>query len=88
MRIAKRLQPLLPPLPANAALLVPAKNRLRRRLLPRVDEHGAGLQTLADALRARDVLAPHAGAEPGERVVGALDDFFLVGPGLGGDDGA
>lgn len=67
---------------------MPAENRLRRRLLPRVDKHRAGLQPLSDALGTLDVFAPNAGAEACEGVVGALDDFFFIGPGLSGDDGA
>jgi hypothetical protein len=35
-----------------------------------------------------DILAPDTGTETGVGVVGTLDNLLLVGPGLGGDDGA
>ena len=85
--IPERLEALLAPLATNAGLLVSAEDGLRRRLLEAVDEDRAGLQSLADALGALDVLAPDAGAQTGERVVRAADDLFFVGPGLCWDDG-
>lgn len=78
MRVAVRLQALRAPLTANARLLVPTEERLRRRLLPRVNENGAGLQTLADALGALDVLAPHAGTQTGVGVVRSPNDLLLI----------
>ena len=86
--ITVRFEPLLAPLAPEPTLLVPAEKRLRRRLLERVDEDGPRLQPFPDALGARDVPAPYAGAEARVGAVRALDDFFFVGPGLGGDDGA
>ena len=80
--------PILTPLTTNATLFVSAKERLGRGLFPRVDEHGAGLETLANALRTLDVLAPDAGTKTGIRVVRSLDDFLLIRPWLGRDDGA
>lgn len=68
--------------------LVTAKDGLGSGLLERVDEDGAGFKTPGDALGVLDVLAPNASTETGVGVVGALDDLLLVGPGLGGDDGA
>ena len=85
--IPERLEALLAPLATNAGLLVSAEDGLRRRLLEAVDEDRAGLQPLTDTLGALDVLAPDAGAQAGERVVGTADDLLLVGPGLGWDDG-
>lgn len=80
VRIAVCLEALLAPFAPDTGFLVPAEEGLRRRLLPRVDEDGAGLQTLADALGALDVRAPDASPEAGVGVVCATDDFFLVGP--------
>ena len=88
MRVAVGLEALRAPLASNTRLLVSAEERLRRRLLPRVDEDGTGLQPFANALGALDVLAPHAGTETGVGVVGALDDLLLIAPGLGWHDWA
>ncbi len=88
MRIAIRQHAQLPPLPSNPALLVPAKEGHRRRLLPAVDEDAACLQAHAEFLGVGNVFAPNAGAQAGVCVVGAVDDFVFVGPGLAGDDGA
>lgn len=88
VRVAVRQQASLAPLAADSALLVPAEDGLRRRLLVRVDEDGTGLEAAADAFRMRDVAAPDAGGEAGAGVVGARDNFFLVLPGLRGDDRA
>lgn len=65
-----------------------SEDGLRSRFLEAVDEDAAGLEAEANALGARDVFAPDAGAQAGVGVVGAVDDFFLVGPGLAGDDWA
>lgn len=88
MRIAIRQQPGPTPLTPNATLLVPAKEGLRRRLLPRVDKNTARLKLLANTLSALDILAPNASTEACVAVVSALDDFLLVAPGLRGHDGA
>lgn len=88
MRVAVRQQPRLAPLAANPTLLVPAKCRLGRRLLKRVDKDRTGLQPARNLRRLVDVRAPHARAQPGVRVVGARNDFLEVRPGLCRDDGA
>ena len=88
MRVAVGLDALSTPLATDTALLVATKDGLRGGLLEGVDENGAGLEALGDLLGVGDVLAPDTGTEAGLGVVGALDDLLLVGPGLGGHDGA
>ena len=85
--ITVRQQAQRPPLATDPALLVPAKDDLRRWFLPAVDEDGAGFELAADTLGVLDVLAPDAGAQTGVGVVGAADNFVFVGPGLAGYDG-
>jgi hypothetical protein len=88
VRVAVGLDALSAPLATDTALLVATEDGLRGGLLERVDKDGAGLETLGDLLGVGDVLAPDTGTEAGLGVVGALDDLLLVGPGLGGHDGA
>lgn len=88
VRVAVSLEALGAPLATDTTLLVATEDSLRSRLLEGVDEDGAGLEALGDLLGVGDVLAPDTGTETGVGVVGALDDFLLIGPGLGGDDGA
>lgn len=88
MAVAVRLQALLAPFAADPRLLMASEERLRRRLLPRVDEDGTSLQTLADALRPLDVLAPDAGTKTGVGVVRTRNDLIFIGPRLSGDDRA
>jgi len=88
VRVAVGLDALSAPLATDTALLVTTEDGLRSGLLEGVDEDGAGLEALGDLLGVGDVLAPDTGTEAGLSVVGALDDLLLVGPGLGGHDGA
>lgn len=88
VRVAVSLEALSAPLATDATLLVATEDSLGSRLLEGVDEDGAGLEALGDLLGVGDVLAPDTGTKTGVGVVGALDDLLLIGPGLGGDDGA
>ena len=88
VRVAVGLDALSAPLATDTALLVTTEDGLRSGLLEGVDEDGAGLEALGDLLSVGDVLAPDTGTKTGLSVVGALDNLLLVGPGLGGHDGA
>jgi hypothetical protein len=88
VRVAVGLEAVSTPLATDARLLVTTEDGLGSGLLEGVDEDGAGFEAAGDALGVLDVLAPNTGTKTGVGVVGALDDLLLVGPGLGGDDGA
>jgi len=88
VRVAVGLDAVGAPLATDTGLLVATEDGLGSGLLEGVDEDGAGFEAAGDALGVLDVLAPNTGTETGVGVVGALDDLLLVGPRLGGHDGA
>lgn len=88
MWIAVSKQTLCAPFATDTALLVTTKDGLRSGLLPAVDEDTSSFESHSDTLSGVNITTPDACAEAGIRRVCTCDDLFLVGPGLGWDDGA
>ena len=65
-------------LAADAGLLVAAERRVRRIGVVAVGPDAAGLDGAAEAVGARAVAGPDAGAEAVERVVGDGERFVVV----------
>src|ERR1700730_10951101 len=71
-------QAMLAPLPAEAALLIPAERRVRAETAaPAVQDHRAGAQLARDVVRAHRVTGPHAAAEAELALVGQAHGLVL-----------
>jgi hypothetical protein len=87
MGIAVTQNTLVTPFTTNTRFLMTREESLRNWLSERIDEDVSSFKTSSDFLGMCDILPEDGSTETGIGVVGAGDNFLLIGPGLGGDDG-